>query len=162
MMKPVNLQNEQNGQTADTWRFGAFEVRGRAGLLFHKGRRVRIQDLPLRMLIILIAHSGEVVSREQLRNLLWGEKTFVEFDTNLRVAAAKLREALGRRRRSSAVCGNRGPPRLSLYRRSGAGRGIHGACNRIWSRTTAALTSAVPEIGTDSQSQSGAGSIHAR
>ena len=83
------------GQTADRYRFGAFEVRSKTGLLLREGVRVRIQELPLRMLVILIEHSGEVVSREQLRNHLWGKRTFVEFDSNLRVAAAKLREALG-------------------------------------------------------------------
>lgn len=82
-------------KTADSYRFGAFEVRVKAGLLLHQGTRVRIQELPLRMLLLLLQHSGEVVSRDQLRNHLWGAKTFVEFDSNLRVAAAKLREALG-------------------------------------------------------------------
>jgi DNA-binding winged helix-turn-helix (wHTH) protein/tetratricopeptide (TPR) repeat protein len=87
--------NRQSGQTADSYRFDAFEVRVKAGLLLHQGTRVRIQELPLRMLILLVQHSGEVVSRDQLRNHLWGSRTFVEFDSNLRVAAAKLREALG-------------------------------------------------------------------
>lgn len=78
----------------DSYRFGDFEVQGRAGQLLYKGMRVRIQDLPFRMLLVLLENPGEVVSREELRNRLWGDKTFVEFDKNLRVAAAKLREAL--------------------------------------------------------------------
>lgn len=91
----VTLPNRRSGQTADSYRFGAFELRVKAGLLLHQGTRVRIQELPLRMLLLLVEHSGEVVSRDQLRNHLWGARTFVEFDSNLRVAAAKLREALG-------------------------------------------------------------------
>ena len=91
----VTLPNRRPGQTADSYRFGAFEVRVKAGLLLHQGTRVRIQELPLRMLFLLVEHSGEVVTRDQLRNHLWGARTFVEFDSNLRVAAAKLREALG-------------------------------------------------------------------
>ena len=91
----VSSPNRPSGQTADSYRFGAFELRVKAGLLLHEGTRVRIQELPLRMLLLLVEHSGEVVSRDQLRNHLWGAKTFVEFDSNLRVAAAKLREALG-------------------------------------------------------------------
>jgi tetratricopeptide (TPR) repeat protein len=47
------------------------------------------------MLVVLLEGSGRVVSREDLRTQLWGDRTFVEFDTNLRVAAAKLRDALG-------------------------------------------------------------------
>jgi eukaryotic-like serine/threonine-protein kinase len=91
----VSSPNRKSGQTADSYRFGAFEVRVKAGLLLHQGTRVRIQELPLRMLFLLVEHSGEVVSRDQLRDHLWGARTFVEFDSNLRVAAAKLREALG-------------------------------------------------------------------
>ena len=91
----VSSPNRGSGQTADSYRFGAFEVRVKAGLLLHHGTRVRIQELPLRMLLLLVEHSGEVVTRDQLRNHLWGNRTFVEFDSNLRVAAGKLREALG-------------------------------------------------------------------
>ena len=91
----VSSPNRGSGQTADSYRFGAFEVRVKAGLLLHQGTRVRIQELPLRMLLLLVEHSGEVVTRDQLRDHLWGARTFVEFDSNLRVAAAKLREALG-------------------------------------------------------------------
>jgi eukaryotic-like serine/threonine-protein kinase len=78
----------------ESYRFGAFEIRCRAGELTYKGMRVRIQDLPFRMLLVLLESPGEIVSREHLRDRLWGEKTFVDFDNNLRVAAAKLREAL--------------------------------------------------------------------
>lgn len=46
------------------------------------------------MLLVLLEQPGQIVTREELRNRLWDEKTFVEFDNNLRVAAAKLREAL--------------------------------------------------------------------
>ncbi|ADW71003.1 winged helix-turn-helix domain-containing protein [Granulicella tundricola] len=74
--------------------FGDFEAQPAAGLLLRNGHRVRIQDLPFRMLMVLLETPGEIVTREELRNRLWGEKTFVEFDNNLRVAAAKLREAL--------------------------------------------------------------------
>ena len=91
----MSSASRRSGQTADSYRFGAFELRVKAGLLLHHGARVRIQELPLRMLLLLVEHSGEVVSRDQLRNHLWGARTFVEFDSNLRVAAAKLREALG-------------------------------------------------------------------
>ncbi len=161
----VSLKNEQNGQTADIWRFGAYEVRGKAGLLFHKGRRVRIQDLPLRMLVILIAHSGEVVSREQLRNLLWGEKTFVEFNTNLRVAAAKLREALGDdaaspqfvetvARRGYRFIGEAEPVVESPAVAPDAALVSSPARVSNLAPPDAALTSGLPEISSDPQSQS--------
>lgn len=79
----------------DICRFGPFEVRAQSGILLCKGERVKIQDLPFRLLLVLLESRGSVVSREELRSRLWGNGTFVEFDNNLRVAAAKLREALG-------------------------------------------------------------------
>ena len=91
----MNAPDQPSAGKADSYRFGAFEVRSRAGLLLRDGTRVRIQDLPLRLLLVLIEHPGEVVSRDQLRERLWGKRTFVEFDSGLRVAAGKLREALG-------------------------------------------------------------------
>jgi DNA-binding winged helix-turn-helix (wHTH) protein len=47
------------------------------------------------MLVQLLEHAGELVSREQLTERLWNDQTNVEFNTGLHVAAAKLREALG-------------------------------------------------------------------
>jgi DNA-binding winged helix-turn-helix (wHTH) protein/tetratricopeptide (TPR) repeat protein len=85
---------DRNSRKADGYSFGAFEVRIQAGLLLRRGRRVSIQDLPFRMLVILLESNGEIVSREDFRNRLWGDKTFVEFGNNLRVAAAKLRKSL--------------------------------------------------------------------
>ncbi len=51
----------------ETWRFDSFEVRGRSGALLYKGRRIRIQELPFRMLLVLLENSGQVVSREELQ-----------------------------------------------------------------------------------------------
>ncbi len=51
--------------------------------------------MPFRMLLVLLKRPGQVVSREELRRCMWGEKTFGDFDNSLHVAATKLREALG-------------------------------------------------------------------
>jgi len=84
----------RDAQSSCIYRFDAFEVQAKAGLLLYKGTRVRIQELPFRLLLVLLENCGEVVSREELRIRLWDDRTFVEFDNNLRVAAAKLRDAL--------------------------------------------------------------------
>lgn len=89
-----NKDGENSARAGRRLFFGEFEARPDAGLLLRNGTRVRIQDLPLRMLLVLLDSPGEIVTREELRNRLWGEQTFVEFDNNLRVAVAKLREAL--------------------------------------------------------------------
>ena len=75
--------------------FGSFEVDLAAGELRREGRKVRLQDQPLRLLVLLLERAGEVVTREELRNALWPADTFVDFDHSLNTAVKKLREALG-------------------------------------------------------------------
>ena len=79
----------------NVFRFGLFEADPDSGELLKQGEHVRLQDQPFRMLILLLQRSGEVVRREELREKLWPENTFVEFDNGLNVAAKKLRDALG-------------------------------------------------------------------
>lgn len=66
-----------------------------SGELLKHGRRVKLQEQPFRLLVILLENAGHVVSREQIQNRIWEENTFVDFDSGLRVAVRKLREALG-------------------------------------------------------------------
>ncbi len=91
----MNTLSPDRARDCDAYLFGPFEVLTSSGILLFRGQRVKIQDLPFRMLVVLLESPGRVVSREDLRNQLWGDRIFVEFDTNLRVAAAKLRDALG-------------------------------------------------------------------
>jgi uncharacterized protein (DUF433 family) len=64
-------------------RFADFELDPDAATLVRGGRRVRIQPQPLRVLTILVERAGDVVSRDDLRNAVWGQATFVEFDQGL-------------------------------------------------------------------------------
>ena len=75
-------------------RFGAFEADLDTGELSRAGRVLRIQDLPFRLLAALIEQPGQVVTRAELGQRLWGNDTFVDFDAGLNTAVAKLREAL--------------------------------------------------------------------
>jgi len=75
--------------------FGPFEVNGAAGVLLKSGIRVRLSSQPFRILLILLAHPGDVVTSEQLREQIWTEGTFVDFEHGLHVAVNKLRRALG-------------------------------------------------------------------
>jgi eukaryotic-like serine/threonine-protein kinase len=81
-------------QPGIVYQFGPFEVNAASGELLKDGRRIKLQELPHRLLVALLENAGEVISREQLRNRLWPQNTFVEFDGSLRVAVGKLREAL--------------------------------------------------------------------
>ena len=76
-------------------RFGIFEADLRAGELRRNGVKVRIQDLPFRALTLLLGRPAEVVSREELRQALWPEDVFVDFDQGISSAIRRLREALG-------------------------------------------------------------------
>lgn len=76
------------------YRFGQFELDPAQGRLSRSGSLVKVQDLPFRLLVLLVERPGEIVSREEVRQHLWPEDTFVEFDNSLGVAVRKLREAL--------------------------------------------------------------------
>jgi TolB-like protein/DNA-binding winged helix-turn-helix (wHTH) protein/Flp pilus assembly protein TadD len=90
----------QAHQRPEQLRFGVFEVNLRAGELRKHGLRVRLQEQPFRVLALLLEHSGEVVTREELQKELWLADTFVDFDHGLNKAINKVREALG----DSAEC----------------------------------------------------------
>ena len=81
-------------QPGIAYQFGSFEVIPASGELLKNGRRIRLQEQPYRLLVVLLENPGEVISREQLRSRLWRDNTFVDFDGSLRVAVRKLREAL--------------------------------------------------------------------
>jgi len=66
-----------------------------AGELRKNGNRIRLQEQPFQILVCLLDRPGEVVTREELREKLWPDDTFVDFDHSLNTAIAKLREALG-------------------------------------------------------------------
>src|SRR6266700_1306122 len=75
-------------------RFGVFEVDLRAGELTKRGLRIRLQEQPFQILTMLLERPGELVTREQLREKIWGQ-TVVDFDHGLNKAVNKIREALG-------------------------------------------------------------------
>jgi adenylate cyclase len=87
------MQNSPS--SSQTVRFGAFELDLRAGELRKQGVKIKLQGQPFQILSMLLEHSGQVVTREELRSNLWPSDTFVDFDHSLNKAINKLREALG-------------------------------------------------------------------
>jgi TolB-like protein/DNA-binding winged helix-turn-helix (wHTH) protein len=79
---------------ARSYRFGNIEVDFRLAELRRSGLRLRIQDQPLHVLAALLGRPGEVVSRDELRKLLWDGETFVDFDHSLNSAVKRLRDIL--------------------------------------------------------------------
>ncbi len=76
-------------------RFGVFEVNLASGELRKGGVRIKVQDLPFRFLAVLLERPGEVVTREQLRETLWPDGVYVDFDRSLNAAVSRIRDALG-------------------------------------------------------------------
>ncbi len=84
-----------NDITIDVLCFGVFEFDLRTRELRRKGVKIRIQEQPLQLLIMLLEHPGELLTREDIRRNLWPADTFVDFDHALNTAVNKLRTALG-------------------------------------------------------------------
>ncbi len=78
-----------------TIRFSVFELDLKAGELRRNGSKIRLQEQPFQILVSLLEHPGEVVTREELRSKLWPADTFVDFDHSLNAAIRRLRDALG-------------------------------------------------------------------
>jgi TolB-like protein/DNA-binding winged helix-turn-helix (wHTH) protein/Flp pilus assembly protein TadD len=77
------------------WRFGVFEVDAGSGELRKDGGKIRLPEQPFQILVALLEHPGEVVTRQDLQDRLWKGETFVDFDANLNTAISLLRTALG-------------------------------------------------------------------
>ena len=81
-------------RSSSVYRFGIFELDLRSGELRKNGTRLKIQEQSIQVLALLLAHPGEPVTRDELRNQLWPADTFVDFDHSINAAIKRLREAL--------------------------------------------------------------------
>ena len=81
--------------TARVFRFGTFEVNEATGELRKEGIRISSTSQPFQVLMMLLERPSELVTREEMRQRLWGDDTIVDFDHGLNTAVNKLREALG-------------------------------------------------------------------
>lgn len=84
-----------------SWRFGVYQVDvngdgdASGAELQRNGTLVKIREQCLRILVHFVEHAGELVTREDLRRVLWPADTFVDFEQSLNAAMMKLRETLG-------------------------------------------------------------------
>ena len=76
-------------------RFEDFEVNLETGEVWKAGRPLKVQDQPFRILTALLERPGQIVTREELRQLIWPDKNFGDFDHAINLALAKLRATLG-------------------------------------------------------------------
>ena len=84
----------ETAKSVRLFRFGVFEVDAATGELRKQGLRIRLQEQPSQLLLMLLDRAGEVVGREEICRNLWPPHTFVDFDQGLGAALRKLRQAL--------------------------------------------------------------------
>ena len=77
------------------WSFGIFELDERRSELLRGGTPVKLREQSFRILVLLLERAGDIVTREELRQVLWPSDTYVDFDHSLNTAIMKLRDALG-------------------------------------------------------------------
>ena len=74
--------------------FGEFELDFGHFLLYRKGQPVRLEGLPLQLLMHLVEHQRQLVTREQIAEILWGKDLFVDVEQGINTAIRKIRIAL--------------------------------------------------------------------
>jgi TolB-like protein/DNA-binding winged helix-turn-helix (wHTH) protein len=80
---------------SDRVRFGVFEADLHRHELRKHGLKIKLQEKPFKILVLLLERPGEIITRDELREQLWADGTFVDFDRSLATALGKLRQALG-------------------------------------------------------------------
>src|SRR5207249_6540693 len=78
----------------ETIRFADYELNPQTYRLSRAGHTLRLERIPTEILIFLIERQGELVSREQIAEKIWGKDVFVDTDNSINGAVRKLRQAL--------------------------------------------------------------------
>ena len=79
---------------ATTFKFGDLELDVPAYELRRLGRRVKIERIPMDLLILLVERHGDLVSRVDIVERLWGKEIFLDAESGVNTALRKVREAL--------------------------------------------------------------------
>src|SRR5215472_3302313 len=76
------------------YRFGPYELRKRSREIYKNASRLKLRPQPFQLLLALVERSGDVLTRDELRQLLWPAETFVDFEHGLNTAIKELRGLL--------------------------------------------------------------------
>jgi TolB-like protein/DNA-binding winged helix-turn-helix (wHTH) protein/Tfp pilus assembly protein PilF len=87
MVAPTGIEGE-------ILRFGTFELDVRNNELRRAGVLIKLSPQQLRVLRFLAEHAGQVCTREEIQDEIWGSEVFVDFDRGLNVCIAQIRSAL--------------------------------------------------------------------
>lgn len=133
-------------------RFGPFTADLATGELHRAGERVELQELPFRVLAVLLERPGQLVTREELRSRIWPADVFVDFEHGLNKAVNKIRRALddaAGRARYVETLPRRGYRFVAAVEAAPAPRV---ACRILWDGRTILLAEGVNVIGRDPDS----------
>lgn len=76
-------------------RFGDdFELDARSYQLRHSGRRLKLERIPMELLLLLLERRGQIVTREQIVERVWGKNVFLDTDNSINAAIRKIRQVL--------------------------------------------------------------------
>lgn len=81
-------------QTVPQVQFGRFTFNPGTGELKKNGAPIKLQSQPAKVLGVLVSRAGELVTRQELQQAVWGDN-FVEFDQGLNFCIRQIRIALG-------------------------------------------------------------------
>jgi TolB-like protein/DNA-binding winged helix-turn-helix (wHTH) protein/Tfp pilus assembly protein PilF len=76
------------------YRFGPYELHPGTREIYKLGTKLKLRPQPFQVLKLLAEHPGDIVTREELRELLWSAETFVDFEQGLNTAVKELRALL--------------------------------------------------------------------
>lgn len=82
------------GVPAEVYQFENFELDSGAYQLRRAGRVVRLERIPLDLLFLLVERRGQLVTRQEIIERIWGHDVFVDSDTSVNTAVRKIRQAL--------------------------------------------------------------------
>jgi len=82
-------------ESATILRFDTFELDTGAGELRRNGDRIKLPPQPFRVLELLVRRSGKILTREEIREHVWCNDTFVDFEQGLNFCIRQIREAVG-------------------------------------------------------------------
>jgi DNA-binding winged helix-turn-helix (wHTH) protein len=81
--------------TTNLFRFGdGFEVDPRAQELRRSGQPLKLERIPMQLLLLLLEQKGQLVTRDQIVERIWGKDIFVDSDNSINAAIRKIRVVL--------------------------------------------------------------------
>jgi TolB-like protein/DNA-binding winged helix-turn-helix (wHTH) protein/Flp pilus assembly protein TadD len=84
----------EQDMAASSYRFGQFELDVRSYELKRDGQSLRLEKIPMELLIFLVEHHGELITREQIIERLWGKQVFLDTEQGINTAIRKVRQVL--------------------------------------------------------------------